>query len=238
MTSRSFAGKGKIHFRNVTKNLPRYFVGNVSKLDLAIEEDPHEQMDYTSVAGGIRQMFSRIKKVDASFAMYDFKEENVALAVRGITSTSVSGAVVDESITVTALDSLITLAHMGATAVVLKDAAGTTTYVNGVDYRVSSAGITVPAGSVIKKDDVVKASYSYGAGSSVNALVENQDVYEIIFEGLNIAESGKPVVVVLHTCKFSPAKNIALIQDDFGMLDLMATVLASDNGFFQVNFVG
>lgn len=227
MGSRSFAGKGKVYLKNLTQpNSKRLFVGNVSKLDVAITETTHEQMDYTTVSGGILAAFSRISKVEASFSMHDFSEANMALATRGKHSTSAAGTVVDEIVTAD-LDGLVLLAYADPQSVVVKDAASLVTYVAGVDFTVSGAGFTpLSTGSMIE-GETLHVSYSHGGQNSVEALVAGQDEYAVIFEGINEADSEKACVVQLFRTKFSPAKNLSFIGDDFGVLDLTATVMRS-----------
>lgn len=244
MASRSFAGKGKVYLKNISQpGSKRLCIGNVSKLDIAISEDVHEQKDYMSAGGGIAASFSRISKVEAQFTMHDFSEANMALATRGKFASEVAGSVVNETVTAD-LDALVMLDFADAKTVVVKDVAGATTFVEGVDYLVSGAGITPLGTGAIAEGEALHVSYSHGGQSSIEALVSGQDEYEVVFEGLNEADDEKACVVRLYRNKFSPAKNLSFIADDFGVLDLTATVMKSKNvgdgkktsSFFKVTY--
>lgn len=46
-----------------------------------------------------------------------------------------------------------------------------------------------------------------------------------MFDGLNEAQSGKPVSVTLYRVKFSPTAGLDLIGDDFNKMDIKGAVL-------------
>lgn len=62
--------------------------------------------------------------------------------------------------------------------------------------------------------------------STVQALVSSAKDYDVVFEGLNEARSGKAVTFHAYRWKMGPAASIDLIGNDFGKLDLTGKLLA------------
>lgn len=94
--TRSFIGKGKIYagLKAGGAMLP---IGNVSKLSLAISEEKKELLDYTSAGGGKKDTLSRISGIEGSMTAHDFSPENLALVLRGETTTVTSISVSNET---------------------------------------------------------------------------------------------------------------------------------------------
>lgn len=233
MGYKSFIGKGKVHIRDLADVDKRYFfIGNVSKAEDAITEDKKTQMDYTQSAGGVAASNSRISAYETSYTLYDFHEENFALAQRGTFSKVISGPVTDEVVK-GYVGSLTKLAHVGAKNVVVKDSTGTTTYVAGIDYLVSGAGITVLESGSIVDGESLKVSYSYAAQTKVEAITTGQREFEVVIEGINAADGDRPVIRTYRRVVFSPAKNLSFIGDDYGVIDIVGDVLRGHDAEFD-----
>lgn len=213
----SYIGVGLVYANGVP-------VGNVDQLDFSVEEDTRELRDYTAPGGGLANRISRISAVNGTLQMRDFLAENIARAFRGSASDVVAGSVTDEAHTAK-LGQLIRTAHIQPTAMVATDDTGTTTYVDGTDYEVVNAGIIPLPGGSIPDDSGVLLSYDYGAQRVVEALTESeQDVY-MVFDGVNEAQSGKPVVVDCWRLRFSPTSGVSLIGEDFGAMPLAFSLI-------------
>jgi len=68
------------------------------------------------------------------------------------------------------------------------------------------------------------------------------DENEIVFDGLNEAQSGSPVVVDVWRAKAGAAEELALIGDEYGALTLPYALLldtakeaAGESGYFRVH---
>ncbi len=227
MASCGYIGKGKVY-------LDRIFVGNVSALNIAIAEEKIEQSDYTSPGGGNCAVVQRIDSVEMSMTMTRFDAANLSKAVFGTESSQLATPVVDESAAAPATlddDSLVVTAQIIDTSVaptVTSDPAGTT-YVDGTDYTSSSAGITIIAGGAINASDPLLISYTPLATDTVQALTESARSYEVLFDGLNEADSGAPVVVKAYKVQFGPAADLPFIGDDFAELSLTGDILLDDS---------
>jgi hypothetical protein len=108
---------------------------------------------------------------------------------------------------------------------------GTTALTADVDFTRVRAGIIPLGGKLATGDAGVKASYTGLADSIVQALVNSGVEVELFFDGLNEAQSSKPVQVRAFKAKPSPS-TIDWISDDYAGLELSFEVLkdSSKNG--------
>jgi hypothetical protein len=206
------------------------FVGNVSALDIAITEERLEQTDYTSAGGGNCAVVRRVDSVELSMTMTSYDADNLALAVFGEATPDVAGTVTDEAQTTPATldeDTLVVtdkIIDITGTTTVTSDPAGTT-YVEGTDYTVGGAGITVLAAGSIGAGTSILISYDNVGVDVVQALVTSAQVYEFTFDGINEADEGNPLVVKAYRVQFGPTEGLPLIADDFAELPLTGDIL-------------
>lgn len=224
---RTFVGKGKIYLgRFGQDNLQR--IGNTSKLSLAIDEESKELADYENAGGGVADALSRIKDAKISLTLHNLNAANLAIALFGDANAINAGTVTNEN-RIARKGALVRLDKLGASAVVVTNAAGTTTYVAGTDYQVTGGGLLIPDTSTIPDADPIKVAYAYGAQNVIEAITATGLEYTLAFDGLNEADSGKPCVVDLWRVRFTPAKSLDLIDDDFSKLELEGKLLKDDS---------
>ncbi len=223
---RSFVGKGKLYLgRYGQNNLQR--IGNTSKLSLSIDEETKELADYENPGGGVADALSRIKDAKVTLTLHNLNATNLALALFGDASAINAGTVTDENHTAHK-GALLRLDKLGASSVIVTNAAGTTTYLAGSDYQISGGGLLIPDSSGIPDADPIKVSYAYGAQNLIEAITATGQEYTLAFDGLNEADSGKPCVVDLWRVRFTPTKSLDLIDDDFSKLELEGKLLKDD----------
>jgi hypothetical protein len=238
MAEYSFIGKGEVFMRIKGAASKLRPVGNVTELNIAINEDEKSLQDFQNAGGGKVNSLRRVQDAQVSMAMSDFQSENIGLAVFGNASAIVAGSVTGESVT-GYLDGLIRLANVGPSSVVLTSDPAGTTYTEGVDYDIKTAGLYVPPGATFADAAALLVDYDYGAQQVVEALMNSAQDYELVFSGLNEAQSGKAVVVDLHRVKFGATSGLPLIGDDFGSLPLTGEALkdttkgAGESAFFK-----
>lgn len=224
MADQSFIGKGIIYKGGVD-------IGNVSALSLAIEQDDITLPNYRTAGGGNYNSISRISAVNLSMTVHDYNAANLASALFGSASTVTAGAVTDESIsapTTLTADTLVETASIidaDQTVTVTTDPAGTT-YTEGTDYTVNAAGIVILAAGGITAGAALLISYTKKAVDVVEGVTTTAEEVELVFVGLNEAQSGTPVVVRAHRVKFSPTQELSLIGDEFAALELTGECLA------------
>lgn len=146
----------------------------------------------------------------------------------GDASAIAAGTVTDEAHTAHK-GALLRLAHLAPTAVIVTNGTGATTYIAGTDYVVSGGGIVVPETSGIADASDIKVSYAYGAQNVIQAITAVGAEYTLAFDGMNEVDSGKPCVVDLWRVRFTPAKSLDLIDDDFGKLELEGKLLKDES---------
>lgn len=226
-TKQTYLGVGRVSLAKYGSTDPLLFVGNVSQLDLAPEEDEQSVTDYTQPGGGKYDSVRRIKAVGLTMVQWDLSALNLARGLRGSTSTLATDTIADEVVTAR-LGGLVELARIPDPADTLEvtNSAGSTTYVEGTDYERSAAGFVPLSTGTITEAQSLKASYTALETDVLEALTSSSDSYRLIFEGLNEAESGTPVIVRIHRAKFGPLQNLPLIGDAFASITISGDCLS------------
>lgn len=223
----SYIGVGKIYLKKVGSAAGLIEVGNCSGLNLSVNEESKEVKDYTKPGGGTYNEVSRISSVEVSMTMIDLSPENLARALYGSTSAVTSAAVLDE-VQTAYKGAFIPLNNIpdASVAPIVTDSAGTTTYVAGTDYEVRSGGIFILTTGTIVDAASIKIDYTKAAANVIEALTTGAQEYELFFDGLNEARSGKSATIRIHRAKLGAAKQIGLIGNDFANLESSGKVLA------------
>jgi hypothetical protein len=246
MATYSYLGKGKIYLRSTSGGgaMP---IGNCSQLEMGVETNSVTQPDYTSVGGGNANEIARVASVSLNMTMLDFRPDNLVIALRGTNSEITGTTVTDERHTAYA-GGLVSLDsqpdHDVAVTVTVDPDGSSSVAVEGTDYSVTNAGILIlDTGSIID-GDVIGVDYTKDGADVIQALTNSGDEYELIFDGLNEAETGKSVTVKVYRVKFSPAAALGFIGEDFGELALEGSVLndaskvgAGVSQYFQIALV-
>jgi hypothetical protein len=221
MADKSYIGKGKVHLNG------RY-VGNVSALSVAIQEEKKDLIDYTSAGGGNYNSLRRITGVEVTMTMHDLSKENLAMALYGSTSAVTAVTATDESISAGSdLATLIKTANVidtSKTVTVTTDPSGTT-YTEDTDYTVSAAGITPIATGSITASESLLITYDKKAVDVVQALTTSAQEFDMVLDGLNEAQSGVPVFINAFRAKFGGAQGLGFIGDEFAEIQLTGDIL-------------
>ena len=220
-----YLGSGKIYARAAGAASGLLDMGNASSLQIAIKDKPVTLQDFSKPGGGTYANVSRIDTATLSMTLNDLNKTNLSRALYGADSAVVSGTATDEVVTAYK-NAIVPLAHPNAAAVVVKDSAtGLITYVADTDYEVRAGGIFILDAGGITSAEALKVSYTYAAYSKVEAMVNSAIILELHFEGLNEANSGKPVIVDVYRAQLRPAKALSLLGDKFADLQVDATIL-------------
>lgn len=208
----SYIGFGRVFAKEVggSKN---WEIGNASALNLAATADERALKNFKTGSGNINSS-TRVDTVTMSMTMHDVEKDNLEMMLYGTQSTVAAGTVTGESI-VGKVGGLSRTAQINISSVVVTSDPAGTTYVEGSDYEVTSAGIKVLAGGNISDDDALLIDYSYTEAQVVQGLTNSAKQYELTFVGLNDAQSGKATVVDLFLVKPSIFSDLALIGEDY-----------------------
>ncbi|NVN56956.1 hypothetical protein FLM52_14520 [bacterium Scap17] len=228
----SYLGKGMVYLRNRSSGGGLKQVGNCSALEFSVETDTLTQSDYTQAGGGNANEIQRVSSVGASITMLELRPDNVAMALRGTRSEVQSAPVTGERHTAYP-GTLLALSKTpdrteSITVTIDPDGAGDAA-IEDVDYEITGAGVYVTEGGAISEGDVVAIDYTSAAADVIEAMTGSGDEYELVFDGLNEAESDRPVTVTAHRVKFSPTTGLSLIGDDFGELALDGSLLVDSS---------
>ena len=219
-----YLGSGTVYARIAGTALALLAIGNCSMLEPTVKEDKKTLKDYTKPGGGTYASVSRIDTVNIKLKLHDLNKTNVARAVLGSESV-ITGATLLDEVAIAYKGGLMPLAHLNPTAVVVTNSAGTTTYAAGVDYEVKGGGLLILAAGAILDAQSLKVDYSFTDYNKVEAMTTGAVILELHFEGLNEADSGKPVILDVYRAQLSPTKALSLLGDNFSELDLEAEVL-------------
>lgn len=220
-----YLGSGKIYARTAGAAAGLIEIGNASKLELSVKEDKKKLQDYSKPGGGVYATVSRVSEATLQMTLSDLNKTNVARAVFGSTS-AVEGATVADEVVTAYKGAIVPLAHPNPTAVMVTNSAASTTYVANTDYEVRAGGIFILTAGAITDAESLKVDYTYAAYDKVEAMTTSAVTLELHFEGLNEANSGKPVIVDVWRAQLSPTKALSLLGDKFAELDVEAEVLA------------
>lgn len=204
-------------------------VGNVMELALNHTEDVQRQTDMTQLGGGTHAEVRRVTEVQVAMRLADVNIVNLARAVVGSVSGIEAGTVTDEPFEVSALGTLLPLAHIGATSVVVKkgaDALSAAPVAGLGNWEARGEGVLVlPDAANIVPTDKLWVSYSYGDYAAIEALTTKSVELELIFGGMNEADSGKPVVVNIWRASQGVTQALTLLNTGFNGLNVQGTVL-------------
>jgi hypothetical protein len=224
MADYSYLGSGKVFMKEYGAAAGLKFIGNVSALAFAVTEDTKELKDYTQPGGGTYNEVRRVSSIEMTLTGHDFSPDNLARVLYGSTTAITAGAVSNEVVTAYK-DSLVPLANIPSAITLVTGPSGTPTYTVGTDYELTEAGLFIPATSTIADAASLEVDYTKAAADVVQALVNSGKEYTLVFEGLNEARSGKATIVTVHRTRVGAAKNLGLIGDDYGALEVSGKLL-------------
>ena len=207
-----FIGAGKLHLRLYQQNRPQYYIGECSELAVAVALNTLTLPNYTTPGGGSAARLDRIQNVTTSMILHNFNAEGLALASRGTVAEKATGAVTDES-HIAAPGSFAPLAGLSPTSVSIQDAATSTMLSAGTHYTVDPNGIQFTDDAPLAADgEEVLISYSHSASRIIELLTESSLEHELLFTGLNEAESNLPYRVHIWRWQGGVTDSLPLIK--------------------------
>lgn len=93
------------------------------------------------------------------------------------------------------------------------------------DYTVENGGISILEAASFTDGEELRFDYTNVAADVVQALLNSGKEWDIFFDGLNEARSGKRTTVNAYRVKIGAAQNLSLIGDDFAGLEVTGKVL-------------
>ncbi|WP_326522721.1 hypothetical protein [Sphingomonas sp.] len=222
MADYSYIGSGRTYLREIGGSAGLVEVGNCSALSFGVTEDTKELKDYTQPGGGTYNEVRRISAVEATMTIHDINAENLARALYGSTSAVTTAAITDEAHADIVLGAFIPTTHLPSAIGAVKK--GATVLAENTDYEVRPSGI-IPLGGALSAGDDITISYTKAAADVVQALTSSGKEYELVFDGLNEARSGKRTRVTAYRVKPGALQSLGLIGEDYGALEVTGKVL-------------
>jgi hypothetical protein len=214
-------------------------VGNAPVLTVNVSEKVDNVMDFVGVAGGIECQSREIEMVEGDLQLICHSLENLKLAAFGAgAEDNVAQAAVVSEPYVAWPGKVMPLVDLPdpTVAILVRNQAGTTTYVAGVDYELTGSGaaIRVLPGSSIPAPTItggvgqpnVYVSYTRKLQSKVQLYNKITDPMALLFDGYNVAgDTTEPVRHQLYKVRLGPAQNQQLISEGIVRLDFKFTAL-------------
>lgn len=215
-----YYGQGKFSLAPLdpVTGLPGAFVwvGDVSAAQAKYSSDKVQHKESFSGQRGLARSFPVGSGCDLSLTLHAFSPDNLARVLRSTVQSTTAGSASGESLgTGLTVGAQVRLANPGVSSVVITDSAGTpgTLLVEGTDYSVDANFGIVTVLNVGTYTQPFKAAYSYKSRDAVGMFTQGQQYYALKYEGYNLAESSKPVIVDFY--KLAP--------DILQQLDLIST---------------
>jgi hypothetical protein len=210
------------------------FIGILNPVKLAINTpDPDRQQRVSKLRDSFGQALDEIitpKPTELELSTDDTGDAEVlAWALNGsaVGFTQTGGAIVDE-VMAASKGNWKRLANRGVSAVVVKNTAGSTTYVANTDYLVDAVSgfIKVTDGGAITDGQSLKVSYTAAAltGDKISAGTNPSIFVQVDGEGINVA-TGKAVHVVIPRASLSASGSLDMVGKDFLVTALKGSAL-------------
>jgi hypothetical protein len=226
--TKSYVGVGRVWVRPYGTTGARRHVGNVSALTLRHNMEIQRQQDFTRPGGGTAIRRERVETIEAAMTWLNFNPQNWQIAMAATLHEVVSGTATAEVVTVHP-GSMTPLLHIPTAITTVTENTDTTpdVYVAGTDYVMTAAGLYVPStGSVLTVGQQVRVTYTHAAQTRLEGSMGTATVLEALFEGLNDADTQKPMIVDLWRMSVPPAEEINLIGLELGEMAVSAELLA------------
>lgn len=227
-----FSLQGKVYsaVRSAITGKPgtRTWLGNVSACSAALATENSNKNESFSGSRLLYGTLQKSKTATLTMTMDEWLPENLGIALYG-TSAAISGSTVTAEAAPAGLvvGSQIQLANQFASSIVVHDSAGSpATLVLGTDYAITSATLgLITIISVGSYTQPFKVNYTYANASALQMFTDVKPPERwITFDGEN-TNTGEPVIAELYRCQFDPVKDFGFIQDDWGGLEMSASVL-------------
>ena len=244
-TSNYFSGQGAILVgdRDAITGLPTGLrpVGNVSEVTISVETTEFEHKESCTGQRGIDITLTQEINVGLNMTLESINKENLALALFGTSSALTAASVTNQSVR-GYIGLWSPLAHVKVSAVVVTNNLSTVTYVLGTDYllNLEAGSIFIVTGGAITNAQELFVDYSFALQDEIFAVTTGTAPIKYVrFEGLNTADTDKPVVIDLFKVSIKPLAELALISDEISQMALETKVLSdalrtSGSKFFNV----
>lgn len=216
---------------------PTDFVGLVSSAQESIETSELRLNDTTNPLGGVYDSLAKIERFTLSINFREINARNLANLLYADVSEVPSTTVTEEEIVV-GVGQTTALSKMPLTvSKVVDEATGLVEFDEGVDWRMTGAGIEVIAGSALATaitgavgEYSVLVDYTSANHSAIEMITNSGKEWYLLFEGSNAVGTQGRVNQHYWRVKFQPAENRDVIgNEDFMGMQATCEVLRDDS---------
>lgn len=222
MAARGYLFEGSLYMQAIVNGVLAPAVGPLEGTQFAIQPNSTSQ-DLISrgrgTSGQILESVPTQEPAEFSITFAEGSPEVMAMGLMGSVAalSQTSGSVVDEPVSAK-LNRWVFLNKSKVSSVVVKNEAGTVTYVNGQDYIVNTdmGWIKALAGGAITDNQAIEVSYSHAAitGSRILGATTPDLRARFIMDGVNRAD-GKDCRVTVWEAIVAPNQALDLLANGF-----------------------
>jgi hypothetical protein len=229
MAARGFLGAGDLYIARFVNGVPGPYVGPYECRQFEIKPNV-ELKEMTSKGrdtyGQIVETVAIAQPADLTVQMSEVNKESLAIALLGTSApvNQVGTTVNNEVVSLASQGTWYSLTKHSLTgAVTVTNIAGTTTYVNGVDYLVEMQQgwiKSLPGGAIANATTVhVDFTAETTSGTEIKGMTQAQLRARFKLVGKNFADD-LPFVVTVHEAVIAADSAMDFLQDDFAEISL------------------
>jgi hypothetical protein len=229
MTARAFLGAGDLYLARQVSGVFEEYTGpfECSKFEIKPNVQLREQTSKgRSTYGQVIETVALQQPADLSVDLTEVNKETLAIALLGTTAalSQTSGTLTDEVVTAK-LDKWVVLskAAFNEASFTLKNSAGSTTYVKGVDYILNAqlGWFKALTGGAITEAQSLKASGPYLAitGTEIKGATQAQLRVRFKLDGKNFADD-TPCIVTVHEAVIAADAAFDFLSDNFATVTM------------------
>lgn len=233
MSARGFMGAGDLYIARYVGGVQQGLQGpyECSKFEIKPNVDLKEMTSKgRDTYGQVIESVAIPKPADLTVELPEVNKESLAIALLGTVAALAqsSGSLTDEAVTIAALDTWYPLSKAALTGtaggtMVVKNSAGSTTYVEGTDYLVERQTGMVKAltGGAITAASSIKVSTPYTTitGNEIRGMTDAQLRAKFLLVGKNFVD-GLPVEVTVYEAVIAASSAFDFLQNDFATISL------------------
>lgn len=225
-----YSGQGKLYLagRDASGNaLPFRFLGNVPDLTIDLQVDKATHKESVSGSRVTDLVLQTAKSANVAFTLEEFSADNLALGLYGAKATIAGSNVTNEILpNPVVVGDFVRLKQPKVSAVVVTDSTGSPiTLVQGTHYRVANPDTGTIEILSLTGVQPFKAAYTYGGYTNLPIFNQPAQNRWLRFEGLNTADTNKPVLVELYNVQIEPIQNWGLLTDEIAKWQLTGECL-------------
>ncbi len=219
-----YLGQGKLYVarRRLGEISPLRWLGDVSSAEISLATQAVTQKENYSGQQMTAKKVVLGRSGTFSFTLMELGRDNLQLALYGRTTDTAAGSVSDYELTGLMAGERFTLPHIGVSAVMVTDSSTPPKEV-AADVSPEFGVITVP--SLTGLTLPLHATYQHAANAAVGIFSDMANEVFIRYEGYNLAEDNRPIVLELYRVQTEPLKKLSLIGNKFTESEISAEVM-------------